>query len=417
MLNDFAQRYFRRNFNLGVVNGIFFNTALAFLSGSTVLPLFVSHLTRSNILIGLSGTMESLGWHLPQAFVASASLHHTRQLPLYKKMAILRTLTFVLLLLSVIIFGNPNPHLLLFLFFLLFTIYSFTGGMAGVAFMDIVGRTIPVNKRGSYFGARMFWGGLLAVLGGILVKRILGDYSFFTAYSIIFGLTLILIISGLISFSLVKEPEVTPAREKKTLWENLKESFSIYKKDPHYKLFLLVRITIGGYVLGYPFYVIYAQQFLKITPEVVGIFLSYEMFGYLITNILWGYLSNKVNNRLVLLLSSIISGIPPLILLATKVIYIPIGIYALSFLFLGATNSGLSVGYMNYLLEIAPEDKRPIYVGFMHSIVAPTIFLGAIGGLIIQVSSFLFLYILVLLIALFSIYLSYKLCCIYKKPA
>jgi hypothetical protein len=64
---------------------------------------------------------------------------------------------------------------------------------------------------------------------------------------------------------------------------------------------------------------------------------------------------------------------------------------------------------MNYLLEISPEAERPIYVGIMHTLTAPSVFLSAVGGIIIQLTTFTFLYILVLLISFGAIFISTKL--------
>ncbi len=409
MESGLQERYFKRNFSLGVINGVFFNLVLAFISGSTILPLFISQLTDSNILIGLSSTLETIGWLSPQLFVAGMTLYQKNQLPLYIKTAYIRIISFFLLVLSVFFLGERNPQLLLIFFFLFFAVYSLSGGISGVAFMDIVGKTIPFNKRGSFFGMRMFFGGTLAVLAGILVEKILGNYQFPINFGIIFALAFFFILLGLISFSWVKEPPLTEIKTKRSLRENLYQGLKIFKHDREFRLFYIVQLIIGAYVLGLPFYVIYAERFLKIPPQTVGIFLTSQMVGFVLSNIFWGYLSNRGKNKEVLLITAIISSFPPLILLAYHFFYLPIFLYSSIFFFLGTITSGLSIGYMNYLLEISPEAERPIYVGFLHTFTAPSIFLSAVGGIIIQLTSFRFLYILTLLVSFGGIFISTKL--------
>ena len=409
MLSEYAIQHYKRNFILGISNGIFFNIGLAFLSGSTVLPVFMAHLTDSKVLIGLATSIENIGWHLPQLFVAAATIHYSRQLGVYTRAAILRTITFLGIVVSIFILGDNNHSLLLILFFLLFTFFAVSGGLAAVSFMDIVGKTIPANKRGTYFGMRMFIGGGLAALSGILVKNILGGYSFPTNFGLLFSLALVTVILGLGSFGSVKEPVLANPRPHKPLKENCLEAFSLFQTDATYKLLFLVRITIGAFTLAYPFYILYAQKTLNIKPEAAGIFLSFEMLGYLVSNILWAYLSNRINNRMVLLLSAICSVFPPVIALINSLWSLPVGLYALAFFFLGATNSGLFVGFFNYLLEIAPEEKRPLYVGFIHTVIFPTYFLSVLGGIIIQLTNFRVLFALTLFLALVSVYLSYRL--------
>jgi MFS family permease len=403
--HQFSEKYFKRNFFLGVTNGILFNFAWAFTSGSTVLPLFISKLTSSSILVGLASTLEAVGWALPQMAVAAVTLHQKNQMPLYIKMAILRAIAFSLLAILVFFSKTGNPSYLLIFFFFLFSIYAFGGGVSGVSFTDVVGKTIPSNKRGSFFGMRMFFGGGLAALAGILIERILRVYSFPKNFGVLFLIAAVIIIFALLSFSLVKEPPTKERPQKRKFKDNVLLGLEILKKDRNLRMLLWTRVAIGSYVLGLPFYIIFAKKFLFIPTSIAGLFLSVQMVGYLSSNILWGRLSNNKSNRLVLFLSAICSAIPPFLLLLNILTKIPIYVYGAIFFFLGATMSGMDMGYTNYLLEIAPEEKRPIYVGFLNTIVGPTIFLSALGGLIIQVSSFAFLYSLVFLISLVSIFL------------
>ncbi|KPK99673.1 MAG: hypothetical protein AMJ91_06900 [candidate division Zixibacteria bacterium SM23_73_3] len=362
----FAQRHFKRNFFLGVSNGVLFNFAWAFTSTSTVLPLFINKLTPSQILIGLASTLEALGWFLPQMAVAAVTLHRKNQKPVYIKTAFLRGGSFLLFAILVFLLGKENPAYLLVTFFFLFSLYSFGGGLAGVSFTDIVGKTIPEEKRGSFFGMRMLVGGGLSALAGFLIQRILKLHDFPKNFGILFLIASALIILALVSFCMVKEPPTTRRPEKKSIKENLLLGFQITKADRNFRMLLLTRIAIGSYVMGF---------------SLAGAFLTVQMMGYLSSNLLWGYLSNRKNNKLVLVISAFFSAICPLLVLSNMVFQIPLWAYASIFFFLGATISGVEIGYTNYLLQIAPEERRPIYVGFLNTVVGPTIFLSAVGGL------------------------------------
>lgn len=406
---QFAEKHFKRNFFLGVANGVLFNFAWAFTSGSTVLPLFISKLTSSNILVGLASTLEAVGWFLPQMAVAAVTLHQKSQMSLYIKTAFLRGGSFLLLAILVFSSRMVNPSYLLISFFFLFSIYALGGGLAGVSFTDVVGKTIPQNKRGSFFGMRMFFGGGLAALAGILIERILRVCEFPKNFGVGFLIAAVLIIFALLSFSLVKEPAVRKRPGRRKIRENLRLGFETLKRDRNLRMLIWTRVAIGAYVLGFPFYIIFAKKFLHVPTSIAGIFLSVQMAGYLSSNILWGYLSNNKSNRLVLILSAICSAVCPLLLILSILTKIPLWLYGSIFFFLGATIAGLDMGYTNYLLEIAPEERRPIYIGFLNTIIGPTIFLSAVGGLIIQVTSFAFLYSLVFLISMVSIFLSLSL--------
>jgi len=397
------------------MNGVLFNLAFAFTSPSTVLPLFMSKLTASRILIGLASTLESVGWFLPQILMAVATLHYPRQMPLYRKTALLRGGSFCLFTLCIFLLGEKNPIYLLLSFFIFFTLYAVGGGLAGVAFTDVVGKTIPPQKRGSFLAVRIFFGGSLAVLGGMLVRKLLNQYRFPANFGVIFLLACALIVIALLSFALIKEPKAFEPVEKRSLKDNFHKGIRIFREDKRFRQLIITRVLIGTYMMGLPFYVIFAREVLSAPQGLVGIFLSFEMAGYVLCNLLWGYLSNRVSNSLVLFWTALTSSLPPVLLLSGRLIGLPLESFFCIFFFLGATNSGTIIGGTNYLLEISPEKERPIYIGFMNSLVGPTIFLSAVGGLVIQVTSFTLLYLILLITGIFAVVQASRL--IHSGPA
>jgi hypothetical protein len=54
--------HYRRNFICFVLDYVFFGVGMAFVSQTTVLPSFVSQLTDSALLIGLSSTIQTGAW-------------------------------------------------------------------------------------------------------------------------------------------------------------------------------------------------------------------------------------------------------------------------------------------------------------------------------------------------------------------
>ena len=176
----------KRNFWLGVSNGILFNASGAFLNANTILPLFVSQLTDSHFLVGTAAALHEVGWFVPQLFVAAATAHHPKQKPLYVRAAFFRLAVFLALLASFFLSSYQQPKQVLFFFFLFYGLYSIGGGFAGVAFMEIVSKTVEPSRRGSFWGLRMSVGGLLAVLFGRLVAEVLSGHSFPKNFELLF---------------------------------------------------------------------------------------------------------------------------------------------------------------------------------------------------------------------------------------
>lgn len=404
--------HFRRNYILGIANGTLFNIAFAFMSGAIIIPAFLSGLTTSGFLIGAASTLEDAGWLLPQHFVAAYIQPRKRKKTVYVVAAIFRIFTFGLLTVSIFVLANKSSQLL-WTFFLLLSLYSLAGGIGAVAFMDIIGKAIPAYKRGSFFGWRVSIGSGLGFLAALtVIRKILTDFSFPYNYGTIFAINFFVITLALITFSLVKEPMHPTTESKKSLREHLYRGHQILRQDANYRRFLIFRWFIGSFYLGLPFYMVYARIVLGVAETAVAIFLSIYMLGVVTSNLLWGWLSNRVGNRIVLQLTSGTAMIAPVFVLSSVFLHVPLVLYGAVFYFLGATYSGLRVGHPNYLLDISPEKERPTYVGMLNTFIAPTLVFGGIGGLIVDLTSFQFLYIIVFILAFLALLLSLKL----KEP-
>lgn len=379
---------YKRNFTLTALNGIFFNFASAFLSDTTVLPVFISNLTSSRILVGLAGSLERASWPLPQVIVAPFAERSERKKPLYIHTALLRF--FSLLALSVVAFavGRIDNSLFLLLFFIIFAIFSLSGGVAGPAFMDIVAKTIPARMRGSLWAIRISVGSGFAVLGGLIVRYLLRSFSFPSNYGAIFLASTGLVAVGLVLFSFVEEPVQPVAAQRKGLKQHLAEGRLIFREDSNYRGLVQIRLLIGVLFMATPFYVVYARELVGVEESSVGLLLAAQMLGLMLSNILWGNIANRLGSRLVLMGTALTGIVPPLGALACPFFSPGQWHFAALFFFIGVSGAGLRLGYSTFLLDIAPPLKRLTYIGFINTTIAPVLFLPTLGGMIVDTISY-----------------------------
>lgn len=402
--------HFQRNYLLGILNGVLFNLSFALLSADTILPAFLSRLTTASWLIGVISIMEEAAWYLPQVFVARYVQPLERKKPLYVTTAFFRSISFGLLTLFIFLLGGEHREFLLIVFFLLFTIYAFSGGVAGVVFMDLVGKTIPPWKRGSFFGYRISLGRALGFVAGLtLVKSILSTYEYPYNYATLFLIGFFLITIALTSFCLLKEPILPVNPKRRSLREHLSRGIEIIRQDANYRRFLGFRLLFGFHYMGLPFYTLYALQVMEVGETTVGTFVAVEMAGVVLSNLLWGRLSNRVGNRLVVRLTSLIACVIPFFGLGEIYLGIPLPVYTVVFFLLGMVWSGLNLGYHSYLLEISPTEERPTYVGLINTLIAPTVFLAGVGGVAVDLFSYQLLFSIVMGFTLAAFLLSLRL--------
>jgi MFS family permease len=88
------------------------------------------------------------------------------------------------------------------------------------------------------------------------------------------------------------------------------------------------------------------------------------------------------------------------------------------FLLAGAVQSGLVVGYMNALIRISPNERRPLYVGLMNTLLGPMILgLALSGGVIVEFASYEVMFIISSAAALLSLISARRLKSLNGQPA
>jgi MFS family permease len=384
---------FRRNYACAILNGVFYNIAYAFIGGSTVLPLFVSTLTSSRFIVGLVNTIETAGWPLPQVFIANYIEHKESKKPLYIQLAIIRTILLFIIALSVLLFSPAWEHTFLTLFILLFSVYAIAGGLSGVSFMDIIGKVFSSRARGGLWAWRMAIGGSLGVLAGFAVRWVLKHLQYPVNFGLLFTVAAFFMSLAFLAFSLIKEPVIRkPAAPRKPFTRFIREGTATLRNDSRFKTLFLLRIFLGLNTMSLPFYIIFMRQYHCIEVSTVGLFVSVQTFGAIVSNALWGVLSRNKGNQHVLSLTAAVSMLSPLLILVSYR-FPPSLFYDLAiFFFLGVTAQGIWLGFPNALLDIAPEERRPTYIGFMNTMIAPVLLLPALGGILVDYLSFAVLF-------------------------
>ena len=61
--------------------------------------------------------------------------------------------------------------------------------------------------------------------------------------------------------------------------------------------------------------------------------------------------------------------------------------FALLFFVLGALVNGTTIGYLGYLMEISPNDRRPAYSAYFNALASPAALLPLLGAAIVAALS------------------------------
>ncbi|MCK4241561.1 MAG: MFS transporter, partial [Candidatus Atribacteria bacterium] len=280
---------------------------------------------------------------------------------------------------------------------------------AAVPFYDIWGKSLPSHLRGRFFGYRQLWGGVLAIGSGFIAKITLGTdkIKFPINFVLLFLFAFVLISISYIALGSVKEPVEKVYKNRLTFKDFLKKDFLIIKKNSNYKKFIMVEILAGAGAMALPFYILYLKDVLEIELGMVGMLLSAQMLGSMLSNILWAHLSDFTGNKKVIQISTLAGLIVPFIAFVVRSQCE--SLYILLFVIIGFFIAGRTIGNTNYLLDIAPPKDRPTYISLTGTLTFPISIFPLIGGVIVQQISYKILFFITGTLMLFGFILSFGL--------
>ena len=384
----------RFNYLMGVLNGGIFGFGTSFLDPTTVLPVFIRHFTNSDTLVGLASSLHRTGWHLPQLLVAGDLERRRFRLPIYVRANIVRMTLIWLTVPLIAWYSLEQPGLVLSGFLILFGVASLCGGAAGLAYTDIVGKSIPRSYTGMFYATRSFLSGVLSIFAGVLIKYLLDAESgsvFPANYAVIFALGTGMMCLGIGCFSLVREPEGQISKTHRNFVQVIREVPGLLRLDPNFRTFLMVQVLASGIGFSLPFYVVFARETFQVPESSVGVFLAVQTVGSAVFNVVWGRISVTQGNQRVVVFAVLGVAIIPILalILGSQAALIQQGdgwvvtvCFSPIFLLIGGTTTGIFIGFKSYLLDIAPEERRPTYVGITNTVLGVGSLYPVFGGIL-----------------------------------
>jgi len=391
------QRNFKRNFAANFFDYVFYDLGMSFAAPNTVLVAFVSEIIKSNLAISLLSFLWAVGWFLPPLF----SAHYVEKLEWRKNFVLLisswEVIPWLFLSISSLFSSSMPVFMTLMLIFLFYGLSNFAGGISYPAWLDVLGKVIPQNKRGFFLGLSTFCGGLLSIIGGIVLGFLLETYPFPKNYSICFFIAFIFFAISLTSFSFTKEPPSLKVRQDGMFKTYLSDLFSILKIDRNFRFFIISNMFLCFQNVTITFLMAFAVQTFELSGTSIGIFTSLYLGSNTITNLLWGFIGDRWGHLHVARLGVVGIMITSLLAAYTRSPFI---LYLL-FVMAGTGSAAIIFSNMNLLFELSKEERRPSYVALFTVFQVPFTVLSALmGGIIADFFNYHTLFLLTSLILL-----------------
>lgn len=368
-----------------MANGVLYAGAEALTDPSLVLTYFTSLLTSSKFLVGLVAPIRIGGWFLPQLLVSGFVQRQERKLRLYSQSGVLRGLVWALMVLA--LWFIRDTATLLALFFVVLVVFSLAEGVSGLSFVDIVGKVVPLHRRGAFFGARRLLGGLLALAASGVVGWALSEKSgivFPHNFALLFGLSFICISFALYAFARIDEPLEPVTHERVGVSAQIQRASRLPRQNPNYGRFLSARLLMAVGDMAVPFYVVFAKESLAAPPALVGVYLATTTLAALLANLWAAHASDRRGNRQLLVVACVVGLTSPAVALLFNWWRGPALLFSIVFALNGVYNTAAWVAHFNFLLEVSPPGDRPIYVGTANTLVGVAVLASSGGGALVD---------------------------------
>lgn len=373
--------------------GAAFQGGSAAVDSATVVASLVYYLTGSAFAVGVASAVLRLGWLLPQLVVGYLAQRAKRRMPFYVFGAYGRAVC--LFLISLLLWWGWDwpqfdwpPVPLAASFLLLWTLYAFVSGVVAVPYNDIVGRSIPPQSRSRMLAWRFFGGGLIALVVAGFIRWAVDFMPILIAYSVIFALAAVLMLISSTLFVSAGEPPLTLTTTQERLGKRdfLMSGIETLRNDSRFRLFLGSQWLGGATLMALPFYVVAASQG-GVRAADVGVLLGAQTLGALASNPLWGRLGDNVGKLRLLQAVCLTRLLPPLMALVLLTSGASLIYYSTLFFMIGAMMNGVTIGYLGYLMEISPDDRRPAYSAYFNAMASPAALLPLLGAALVSLVS------------------------------
>lgn len=376
MPQDPRRANLKYNYIVNLLDGGFFGLGTGITSFATVLPLFVSQLTDSALLIGLIPAIHNVGWLLPQLLTARkiASLQYLK--PVVLRNTIQERLPYFGLSLVSWFFAFKYPVLGIILIYALLVWQGLGAGITANAWQNLIGKIIPDDYRATFLGAQSSIANLLASVGAILSGYLLQKLPSPLDFTLCFLSTSIVMAISWFFLRLTREEPRIPAEENpihSNLWIATK---TVLKKDQPFVWFLLMRAISQIGMMAFAFYTVYAVHHLSMTEGQAGVLTSVLMATQMVANPLLGWLSDRWSRRGVLLLGSICALTSALLAWQAP----GLSWFYLIMILTGFANVSFWTIGMAVTLQFGTVEERPMYVGLSNTIIAPFAILAPLIG-------------------------------------
>ena len=397
------EREYRWNYTVMGLDLSLFVLGLSFASVYGVMPLYVHHLSTSNLALGLITTVRAVGSSLPPILIAPRTERLRRKKPFLLTMTTFERLPFVVIAIATPLLAFSHPSILLWLFFAMIGISAWFGGAGMPAWLDLLARMLPPDWRGRFFGFSSALGGLLGVIGAGTAALLLERFDWPGGFALCFVCVSVSLAVSFVFIASSREPApadvaTSTLSSDAGYWRRLP---GIVRDDRNFAWYLAATVLISAAGMATSFYTVDAERTLHLTDASAGVYAVVLLAAATVGSVIWGYVGDHIGHKRVVEGGALCTGLAALIAMLVRGPGIGLAGYGLVFVLVGLATSGLQLAALTFIVDFAPVAQRPTYIGLANLAGVPFA-AGAplIGGIVADRAGYPMVFLITLVLAL-----------------
>jgi MFS family permease len=240
----------------------------------------------------------------------------------------------------------------------------------------MIGKVLPVQRRGIFFGVSGGLGALMGIVGAHFVGVTLETVSYPDNFAWLFIVAFVFIMLSWVGLALNREPDSLVVKAQIPLTHYLRQLPQVLRANPNFSRFLFSYSVsrLGAMAIG--FFLVFGNTYYTLSGTEVGLLTAILIGTQAIMNVFWGWLGDRIGHKFVLVASAFTLTLAALVacFLTTESSLI------VAFILLGTAIASDNVSKFNIVLEFSPREDQPTYIGLSNTLLAPVVVIGPIFG-------------------------------------
>jgi len=339
----------------------------------------IHHFSESVVLVGVFVSLLRGGAITIQLYAAFHAQAYRRVLPYLGRVFMFRFLAWLSIGLSIYFIGDSHKTVTLFFIGLGLFLFSFTAGFGAIYFKELQAKIFSKSYRGKTMANRQVAGSVASIISGGVAGYVLAHFEAPQSYAYLFMVSSLFMLVGFVTFLTIEEPsKANVATKEQNFQLFLRNAWRILQHDKRLQQQVWVMFLSFSCYLAMPFVILNANHLFELTGWMLGGFITIQMIGSIVgSSLLW----RKIDDyEWMLSLSFLFMMGAFVVALFAQSIYA----YGVIFFLFGVAMDGFGNAGMNLIIEIAPEEKRPVYTAIQINLSSIGLFFPILGGVILK---------------------------------